>query len=609
MSKYFYYFLFIFCFTSQNLSANCPGCIIDVPAGMAEDTLFIGAVPNGTASTYYDQDVSFRMPKTTTPVNQTDPSVPAGLNISEISIISISNLPPGISWETDATSYDPQTETDGCFKFCGTPLVAGLYVMEVTVEATVVIFTQQVSFPMEILIEPAVSSNDGFSMTNNSGCGEVTVSFVNNIPSDGNAGFGYHWDFGNGNSSLDENPANQTYSQAGTYFVNYQATIDTVGFVLTRVGVNDVSCFDIPTFPDFSDKPDLHVEITDPDGNIIFESETVWNTDPPLEVFPNITIGDGQYQVRVIDQDSGINGADDVCGETSFNQLSNGVFSTSEFELELDILHPVDTILFIDTVIVYAVPDQPVVFNSGADEFCAGETVVLTSSYDDNNQWLFDGEFLSGETGTSLEVFESGVYQVMYTSTEGCSSMSEETVILIHENPEIPEYDNVNNLLSLLDNIIYDSNIFLFQWYQDGVLLPGQTMTEYCALEDGTYTLEVTNSDNGCISVFTQVIDHDGSLDCFSSSEDLANEIDLKIFPNPVSDQINISLNVSGEETLEIRFYDMLGRLQNGGLLTRQVFGNTLLQLPTNDLSPGMYFVELRFGENSVIEKFMKSGK
>ncbi|MFT5764257.1 MAG: hypothetical protein ACI8X3_001687, partial [Saprospiraceae bacterium] len=292
MGKYLYITLFLFCFINENLSANCPGCIIDVPAGMAADTLFIGLVPNGTANAYYDQDVSFRMPMTTTPVNQTDPDIPAGLNISSISILNITNLPPGLSWETNATSYDPQDETDGCFKFCGTPLVPGLYIVEVTVEATVVIFSQEVTFPMEILILPSFSTNDGFSMTNSVGCGEITVSFENNVPSTGNTGFDYLWDFGNGNSSLDENPSEQTYSQPGTYIVNYQATIDTFGFVLTRVGVNDVSCFDIPTFPDFSDKPDLHVEITDPDGNLIFSSPSVPNTDPPIEVFPNITIGE-----------------------------------------------------------------------------------------------------------------------------------------------------------------------------------------------------------------------------------------------------------------------------------------------------------------------------
>jgi type IX secretion system substrate protein len=607
MGKYFYVTFFLVAFLSLNLSANCPGCVIDVPAGMAADTLFIAQVPNGTANAYFDEDVSFRMPMTTTPVNQTDPSIPAGLDITSISILSISNLPPGLSWETNATSYDPQTETDGCFKFCGTPLVPGLYIVEVTVEATVVIISQEVTFPMEILILPAFSTNDGFSMTNNSGCGEVIVSFENNIPSGGNTGFDYNWDFGNGNSSLDENPSDQTYSQPGTYIVNYQATIDTIGYILTRVGVNNVSCFDIPTFPDFSDKPDLHVEITDPNGNLIFSSPTVPNTDPPIEVFPNIMIGAGQYEMRVIDQDSGINGADDVCGEISFNQLSNGIFSTSEFELELEVLHPVDTIITSDTIIVYDIPDQPVVFNSGADEFCAGETVVLTSSYDENNQWYFDGEMLSGETGISLEVFESGIYQVTYTSMEGCTSVSEETIITINENPVIPEYSNTNNLLSLLGFIDYGPNIS-YQWYQDGVLLQGETMPEYCALEDANYTLEVTDTNTGCISIYTQSIDYDENLNCFSASEDLASDLDLKIFPNPVTDWINISLNLSEAATLEIRFYDMLGRLHHDEVLTRYVDGFTQLQpISVERLPAGIHFIELRFGDKSIIQKFVKN--
>ncbi len=592
---------------SVDIYANCPGCVIDLPTGMPDDTIFLGPIPNGTTNQYYDQDVSFRMPMSTDPVNETNPDIPAGLSIIEIKIINVSNLPPGLAYEANQTVYDPQVETDGCFKFCGTPLVPGLYTIDVTVEATVFVLTEEVTFPMQILIEPASSTNDGFSMLNNSGCGEVTTSFENNILSNGNDGFSYHWDFGNGNTSIDENPSDQTYTEPGTYIVNYEAIIDTFGYILTRVSVEDVACFDIPTAPDFSNNPDLHVEITDPNGMIIFESETIWNTDPPIEVFPNINMEEGVYHMRVIDEDSGINGADDICAEINFNFLSNGTISGTDFELVLDIFHPMDTVNTSDTITVFPIPDAPSISNSGSDQFCAGETVVLSSSYDENNQWFFDGVSIAGETENTFEVFESGIYTVQYTSADGCSAVSEEIEITIFENPATPQYTNENNLLSLLTSIVYDSE-FTFQWYESGVELIGETQTEYCAMEDGDYTLEVTDPASGCISIFTSSVVYNGSLDCFTDTEDLANEIDLKIFPNPVANWINVSLNIPEATTVEVRFYDMLGRLHSNEVLTSQVNGITQLQpIAVDRLPAGMHFIELRIGEETIVRKFVKN--
>jgi len=606
MNRYIYPLLFIFSLVNihQGL-ANCPGCVVDVPGGLAEDTLFLGMVPDGIVNAYYDEDISFRMPKTTTPVSQTDPDVPGGLNIVDITIVGISNLPPGLAWETDATSYDPQEQTDGCIKFCGTPLVSGLFVLEVQVQATIFIGPQDVSFPMEIYIEPATSTNDGFSLTNNSGCGAVSASFENNIPSNGIDGYSYNWDFGNGNVSLDENPSDQSYDQPGTYIVNYQAVIDTSGYILTRIGVNEVSCFDIPTFPDFSNKPDLQIEIVDPSGVRIYESATIDNVDPPIDYFPNLFIGPGVYQLKVIDEDSGINGGDDTCAEITFNLLSDGTFTSSDYELELDIFHPVDTITTSDTITVYAIPDAPVVTNSGALETCAGDDLVLISSYTEGNQWFFNGEELIGATANDFEVLESGTYQVMYTSTDGCTAMSEEVLIEIYDLPVTPEFENTNNLLSLLTNITYDAGL-TFQWYQDGNLLEGETSAEYCSMETGMYTLEVTDPVTGCTSEFVQDIEYDGSLNCFTNTEDFSAVVTIDLYPNPVVDWLTISLDISEGNEVNIQLYDLLGRPQ-GKLMEYQVNGPTQLEpIDVTSLAAGIYVVEFRIGAERVLRKFVK---
>lgn len=598
--------LFFFsCTWTSSFAEDCLVCSVDVPSGMSEDTIYLGASPNGTVGVFYNNDVSFRMPKTTTPVNEVDPTIPAGLTIDQIEILSLGNLPPGLSWESNQMIYDPSNETDGCFNFSGTPLQAGTYLIEVTVEATIIVFTQEATFFMELVVDPSSSITEGFTMLNNTGCGEVTVSFQNNIPSNGVDGFSYQWDFGNGNTSIDENPQDQTYSQPGFYIVNYEAEIDTVGYVLTRAVITGVTCNDIPTAPDWSQHPDMHIEIRDPLGNLIYNSETVWNTAPPVEYFPNIELMDGNYELKAIDEDSGINGADDVCGIVTFNKLSNGPLITGDFNMHLDIIHPVETVESSDTVWVFEVPDAPIISDISATSFCEGEMTVLTSSYSEGNQWLLDGVELIDATDVDLEVSASGIYSVIYTNAMGCSAVSEEVSIEFYELPVEPEYFNQNNLLSLLESISYPAN-FTYQWYQDNGLLVGETEKFYCAMEDGEYTLEVTDPLTGCINLFTETIVFDPEAECFVSTDDLAADWNLQIYPNPIWEVLNVSFEWDEARSFEVSIYDLMGRRHYYEAVD-QALNENLLRLDLDNLTSGMYLLEIRSGKQIVNRKFIKN--
>lgn len=180
--------LFIYHFSIAQ--SGCPDCLVSLPP-LPSDTIFLSDAPDGEALMPYDNDISFRLPKSTTPVHEIDPSTPAGLNISKITIIALLNVPPGLSWEPNKFEFDPGDETDGCVKFCGTPLIPGYYEVEVFVTAKVVTINQSTSFTLPIYIAPSTSSSEGFSMQNSNGCGEVTVSFDNLIESNGGMGFDY----------------------------------------------------------------------------------------------------------------------------------------------------------------------------------------------------------------------------------------------------------------------------------------------------------------------------------------------------------------------------------------------------------------------------------
>ena len=197
----------------------CPGCTVNLPP-LPADTIYATPVPNGQQGVYYDQTVSFRLPKTTTPLCNigTNPP-PCGLTIDKFKIISITGLPLGLDWTPNVANgtYIPATNPDGCIRLCGTPLQADTFQVNVFVEATVFGTANNSSVPLQFVVNPSVSATAGFTMSNATGCAPVSVSFTNNVPSNGHSGYSYNWAFGNGNLSIQETPPAQTYPAAGSF--------------------------------------------------------------------------------------------------------------------------------------------------------------------------------------------------------------------------------------------------------------------------------------------------------------------------------------------------------------------------------------------------------
>ncbi len=577
--------------------SGCPDCVVNVPDTLPEDTIYLSDAASGQVGRAYDSDLSFRMPKTTTPVAASDPTVVPGLNISQIDIVSVTNLPPGLSWEANQRVFDTSEETDGCVKFCGVPLQPGLYEVEVVVDAQVLVVTETTSFTLPILIEPAVVVTEGFTLENASGCGEVMASFTNNVPSDGQEGYAYAWDFGNGNVSNNENPPAQTYTAPGSYPIQYQAIIDTTGFFLTNVEVTDFDCDDF-----LGGRPDLQLEIYNPDAELIFQSEIVNNADAPVPFNLNIKLDTGAYALRVTDDDSGLGGGDDDCGTINFSRGDNDLDSLRNGDLgaAVTIIHPVDTIRSVDTVTVFEQPASPMVTGYEGEPLCAGDVVDLMSSYDERIQWFRDSvSVLEGGTNALLSVMESGKYWVRHTSADGCRAISDTINVQIAELPDNPIFLNANNFLEVIEEITLPED-FSAQWYLDGEAIPDATGTAFCATANGSYQLVVTNDETGCSNSFSRIVTFDPNFAGCSNvtaTEEAFSELvtDVSIFPNPTNGLF--WLDIQANQTTEVQ---VIIRNATGSVIAPRIRQNVIgvqrLQLDLSARPAGMYFLELRAG-------------
>lgn len=550
--------LFFSLFTvSGVLHAQCPGCLINLPAGIPADTIYLGIAPDGQVGEPYDEDVSFRMPITTTPVSVIDPATPAGLPITQITIANVTNLPPGMSWEASKLQYNVAAgDTDGCVKFCGTPTLSDTFYIQVTVTANIFGIIQSANLSLVMYIAPSTVSNQGFSMTNNVGCGQTLVSFTNNIPSNGASGFSYFWDFGNGNTTTQENPVPQLYNQPGAYAVSFTATIDTSDYFLTAITVLETDCNDFNIPP--ADKPDLFIRVKSPQGNTLYTSPVAMNVDVPHIFYVNLVLGPGNYSVEVMDDE--LIGTEQ-CGSVNFSQNTTGILSDGPLKVLVTINHPIQTIQSVDSVYVFPVPDPPVI-DYETQDYCQGDQAeLIVINYNTGLQWYNDTLPVVGATTQALLAEESGLYWAQYTSEHGCVASSQAVGITFHPLPALPQFTNANNLLSVNPSILPAS--YSLQWYQDGTAITGATELEYCMESEGSFVmgLEVTDLQTGCTNLYTHTEVYDPDLECFSSTDDLyTTNNSLRLFPNPVFSELSLSIGEAPAGKVEIAVFNALGQ-------------------------------------------------
>lgn len=570
---------------------GCPGCQVTLP-DLPVDTIYLSDAPDGQAGQFYNGDMSFRLPLTTTPVNATDPSTPAGLPIDAFTILAVTGLPVGMRWQASQLEFQTSVQTDGCVRLCGTPLLPGLYTIDVVIEARISFITQQTAFSFPLLILPAQTVTEGFTIVNSSGCGEVAATFINNVPSGGRDGFSYMWFFSNGNSTTAEQPDTQFYNQPGEYTVSYQAIVDTVGYILTQATVLQSPCTDLLS------RPDMKLDFFDPNGDHLFTTPIVNNTDAPVTFNVFIPIGLGDYELHVIDDDGGIDGADDLCGIIVFNQTSQGLLmdSTGELAVSMEVIHPVDTIRSLEVVTVYPNPSTPVLGIEENPPYCAGQVVNLTSAnYTQGLVWYQDSMVVEGQSSGTLPVDEAGDYWVSFTSEVGCQVISPVVTVDFLPIPAPFTLQQVGNLITIVNESNLPEN-FSFTWLYTGEAIPDADELRICADAAGEYTLVVVDEVTGCANQATLNATYDPGINCSTpTSEQDSGGAVWQVFPNPLQNTLYIQGN--GDEAGSVQLFNAIGQL-----LVQASFHVGNMQVDVAHLPAGVYYYRLLTTDNIILQ-------
>jgi hypothetical protein len=576
--KNLFFFLSVFFAGVLSVNAQCPTCTPDLTCTNTTGTPQICPTtpPNATTGVYYEQVMTFFIP-----TDVVDPSSGVNATLLQLTVTDISGLPFGLQFtlnDADGIFYPPQGENYGCATLCGTPVLPGTYDIVISVTALAEAFgfqvTQNDSFVITLIVEQGPGGTSTFTFDQSAGCGSINVDFVATIGGDASQLTTYTWDFGNGQSATSADPAPVNYASPGTYTASLQTVIS--NYVITSLNLAGVNGNWSGDVDDIFNTADPYFTINNAAGSAVYTSGTVNNQTSASYANVNFTLSNPPYTITFWDSDDITQ--DDNLGTSSFNiavgsqSFSSGNGTSGTINIALS---EVTNVSASTTISVFPQPDASVSV-SGNVIACLNDT--MPTYY-----WYHDGILISGESGSTLTMTESGLYSVYVQNEFGCSSTSEP---YLYCAPVEVFFNPSSYQLSVADT--YDT----YQWFYNGMLLQGAITYYLISPPNGVYAVQVTNS-YGCVVTSDMITVNVGV-------EEIALENQLNVYPNPVADVLNVQWkNTNESATLSIR--DLSGRLV---LSERVANGNAVLEL--SKLSSGNYILELQTEEGSLRKQVVK---
>lgn len=234
-------------------------------------------------------------------------------------------------------------------------------------------------------------------------------------------------------------------------------------------------------------------------------------------------------------------------------------------------------------VIVYA---QPTISISGVDSICTGSSTTLTASGGFTYFWPLGGESTAIITDSPVT---TTTYTVNGTDASGCSNTATFTVT-VGTPPAVPSVIvNGSTLTSSVSGASY-------QWFLNGVPIPGATSQSYTATQMGSFTVEVYDA-VGCASGQSPaVLDPTGIAS--------TTYVDaISVIPNPNDGHFQLNFNVNKSDNYVLEIHDALGQIvYKESLLNFRGMYNKDIDLSI--YGKGIYTIRLR---SSVNETTIKS--
>ena len=245
---------------------------------------------------------------------------------------------------------------------------------------------------------------------------------------------------------------------------------------------------------------------------------------------------------------------------------------------------------YTDTVTVTVLPKpQPTITVTGPNPFCEGDTLRLELDPWTTYTWN------TGDTTRVLYVTTSGRFSANVTDSNGCKGSTHTVFTHLIPLPGKPLISRQGNLLLSSDTAT------TWQWYRNGVAIPGADSSSLALSATGTYAVVAANT-QGCTTRSDDFVVT--SLTGIPVLPTVSG-FDVDVFPEPNEGTVTVSVRQPGEHHLRIAVYDLLGR-ETHVSLHAQFNGTCAHTLDLDALPAGSYVLRLQVDDEVRSRRILK---
>lgn len=230
---------------------------------------------------------------------------------------------------------------------------------------------------------------------------------------------------------------------------------------------------------------------------------------------------------------------------------------------------------------VTAIPSASITI-TGNSTLCTGDSAILSATSPGTGwtfQWSKDGTNIIGATSSSLVAREGGNYRLV-VSDNGCNATSSPFVIVGVTSPASPQLS-----LSSTADTVFSNATGTHQWFQDGVLLAGETSNRLLIFQNGSYQSRTRSG--VCFS------DTSAALVVQNVSVGVLHQNQIQMYPNPTTGTFFIQgLDASAGQAL-VEIFSSQGALVYKRLLSAEELSGEVA-ISNAGLATGIYQVRIK---------------
>lgn len=237
-----------------------------------------------------------------------------------------------------------------------------------------------------------------------------------------------------------------------------------------------------------------------------------------------------------------------------------------------------------DTIVVLGAPD---VLISGPTSVCQGDTNHYQVPLENNTyySWASNNGTVLGTANNEIDIqFNTtlGSHIITVDAINLCGSSTSSVSVVVNPLPLMPT-------ITAIDTVLLSSSANGNQWYLNGNIIPGATSQTYFVIQNGNYTVKVTNA---CSNPSSSLQYNFSSMDI---DERNSNRTFL-ISPNPSNGKFRVELG--NLQSASINVFNAIGEI---------VYQSQILNAEIDFASKpkGIYFVQVQIGDNLVNKKLI----